>query len=84
MAGLNCGMPSTLAWPIMRDIPNKYLAMGDDWARDGMVLMNRHKVISGECGGAGLGAILALKSSGLGVDENSCVMFVNTEGDTDK
>ena len=34
MSGLNCGLPSTTAWPVLRDMADGYVAFGDAYARD--------------------------------------------------
>ncbi len=96
MVGLNCGQPSPLAWPIVRDAVHLFLAIPDDFAR---LAMRRYyhpsggdpRIVSGESGSAGLAALLALSSSpalaaaraGLGLGGRSRVLLINTEGDTD-
>ena len=88
MAGLNCGTPSSLAWP--------YIERGLDAAvavTDGDDLRAAHDlaalgVAAGPCGAAGLAALrLALLGDGhegrrshLHVDANSTVVFIVTEG----
>lgn len=96
MAGLNCGTPSLLAWPILAAGADLFLAVPDGYAREAMrAYFNPQesdpRVVSGESGAAGLAALLALlrapelneprKSLGLGAD--SRVLLFNTEGDTD-
>lgn len=80
MSGLNCGMPSTTAWPIIRDIANLYITIGDRWAKKAMRKMRDENIVSGEAGAAGVAAILAKSSL---FDENSIVLTINTESDTD-
>jgi diaminopropionate ammonia-lyase len=65
MAGLNCGTPSTLAWEILRQSVDAFLAIPDDYARDAMRLFHRPvggdaQIISGESGSAGLAGLLAI------------------------
>jgi diaminopropionate ammonia-lyase len=96
MAGLNCGTPSLLAWPILAAGSDLFLALNDDRAREAMRAYYRPKagdppIVSGESGAAGLAALLALLHSPeleeprrfLGLGADSRVLLVNTEGDTD-
>lgn len=96
MAGLNCGVPSMVAWPILCAGVEYFLALDDDYARQAMRLLARPQgddpaVIAGESGAAGLAGLLALvgepdlaeSRARLGLDAASTVLLVNTEGDTD-
>lgn len=70
MAGLNCGVPSTIAWPIIRDTTDLFIAIEDSYAREAMRRYyypaadsngkTDSRIISGESGAAGLAALLAL------------------------
>jgi diaminopropionate ammonia-lyase len=96
MAGLNCGTPSHMAWPIIRDSFDLFLAIPDDYA---LKAMRRYyspngddpHIVSGESGAAGLGALLALLKDDslkdarkrLGFDADSRILIFNTEGATD-
>jgi len=91
MAGLNCGIPSLLAWPLIRDAMDLFLAVEDTYAEQAMRLYHRHGVESGESGASTLAGLLALlqapelsearDASGLG--PRSRVLLINTEGATD-
>lgn len=96
MAGLNCGIPSPLAWPIVRDAMHFFLAVGDGYAEQAMRRYNHPlgmdpRIISGESGSSGLAALLALTNSEkltsvrakLPLGPNSRILLLNTEGDTD-
>ena len=96
MAGLNCGIPSPLAWPIVRDAMHFFLAVGDEYARQAMhryyhPLGADPQIISGESGSSGLAALLALTGSEklakvrsqLPLGPDARVLLINTEGDTD-
>ena len=96
MAGLACGEPSPIAWDILKDIVDAYVVVPDYIAAKGMriyatPLAGDPFVISGESGAVTLGALVAiLKENGvdelrdfLGIDEDSQVLFINTEGNTD-
>ena len=91
MAGLNCGMPSLVAWPVMKDSCDLFLAVPDDYVAPAMRAYYREGVTSGESGCATLAGLLALcEESGLeearsrlGLTASSRILLVNTEGDTD-
>jgi diaminopropionate ammonia-lyase len=96
MAGLNCGTPSISAWPFMRDSFDMFVAIIDDYAIEAMrryyhPLPGDQRIISGESGAAGLGALLALMHDDklkdareeLGLGPESRILLFNTEGDTD-
>eukprot|EP00933_Yihiella_yeosuensis_P073448 TRINITY_DN82143_c0_g1_i1.p1 TRINITY_DN82143_c0_g1~~TRINITY_DN82143_c0_g1_i1.p1 ORF type:complete len:418 (-),score=55.16 TRINITY_DN82143_c0_g1_i1:130-1230(-) len=91
MQGLNCGVPSTTAWPVLRDLCDGYLAVGDRYAKDAVrFLKEEEDVVSGESGCAGIAGVMAamgseknLSLSDLGLGEDSVILFVSTESDTD-
>jgi diaminopropionate ammonia-lyase len=91
MAGLNCGVPSPVTWPIIRDGMDFFLAIPDRYAPEAMRLYAEEGVVSGESGASGLAGLLALKTSHnlaeaaakLGLNEKARVLLINTEGDTD-
>ena len=96
MAGLNCGEPCTITWPILRDFADWYFKCPDYVSAYGMRLLaapedSDPKVVSGESGAVTTGLVnliagkpeyAALKEK-LGLDENSVVLCFSTEGDTD-
>lgn len=91
MSGLNCGLPSTTAWPIMRDYVDLFVAVSDEWAREAVrnLYHSEKSIVVGESGAAGLAGLLACidcpdTAGGLGLNKDSCVLIVNTEGATDK
>lgn len=91
MVGLACGIPSAVAWPIIRDGMNFFLAIPDSYAVSAMREYFKEGITSGESGCAGLAALLALVRDDrlpaakreLGIDKNCRVLLINTEGDTD-
>lgn len=88
MAGLNCGTPSVVAWPYVSSGFDCYVALGDGRARDGMKLLAREGMVSGETGAAGLGGLLELLSvkehaEHLRLNQDSSVLVISTEGATD-
>lgn len=96
MAGLNCGVPSPLAWPIVRDAVPFFLSVGDRYAEQAMrhyyrPLGDDPQIISGESGSSGLAALLALTTNKklakvrakLPLGPQARVLLINSEGDTD-
>lgn len=96
MAGLACGEPNIVTWETLRDFATAYVSCPDYVSANGVrILANPigedKKVISGESGSVGVGLIDLLMSkpeleelkNALGLNENSVVLFFNTEGDTD-
>lgn len=90
MAGLNCGAPSTAAWPAMRSGIDGFVAVEDEQARVAMRLLAAEGVVSGESGAAGLAGLLELCEGAsraaawprLGL-EGARVLLLSTEGATD-
>jgi len=91
MAGLNCGIPSPVTWPFVRDGMDFFLAVPDHFAIEAMRIYAREGVVSGESGASGLAGLLALMTrlklkeavQKLGLGLQSRVLLINTEGDTD-
>ncbi len=91
MAGLNCGMPSLLAWPVIRGSFRGFLAIDDEYARAAMRGLAAEGVVSGESGAAGVAGLLAFAGepelaaarAKLGLDAGARVLAVSTEGATD-
>lgn len=91
MAGLCCGVPSLVAWPIIAQGIDVFVAIDDEWAREAMRALARAGVVSGETGAAGLAGLLALLSGPvreqhrqlLGLTSESRVVVISTEGMTD-
>jgi diaminopropionate ammonia-lyase len=88
MAGLNCGTPSSLAWPFLRDGLDAAVAVGDDAAARAVADLGDLDVSSGPSGAAALaGARAALtgpgsgtRRAGLGIGNGSVVVLLSTEG----
>lgn len=88
MAGLNCGTPSSVAWPSISARTSVFLAIDDDLAGEAMQVLAKAGVIAGESGAAGLAGLLAAASDShvrdaMGLDEDSRILTINTEGATD-
>jgi len=88
MAGLNCGMPSPVAWPMVSTGFDWFVAGGDDLATTGMRLLADQGIVSGESGACTIGALAAV-SAGAGHDQglrlrsDDVVLVLSTEGATD-
>ncbi len=90
MAGLNCGTPSSAAWPAMRDGIDAFIAVDDALAMRAMQELAEAGVTAGESGAAGLAGLLELlrpehrdARARLGMGGASRVLLLNTEGATD-
>jgi diaminopropionate ammonia-lyase len=96
LSGLNCGTPSTIAWKILKDGVDLFLAIPDDYAIKAMQNLyfpfrNDTQIFAGESGAAGLGGLTALASEEslqkvkkkIGLNRQSRVLIINTEGVTD-
>ncbi|KAK3264323.1 hypothetical protein CYMTET_26929, partial [Cymbomonas tetramitiformis] len=94
IAGLACGVPSALGWPILAGhVDGGFCWLSDGLAANGMRALAREGVEAGECGGAAIGLLQRLMAPGcprakavrerLGLGEASRVLVFNTEGATD-
>lgn len=97
MAGLACGEPATIGWEVLKDYADYFLSCPDYVAAQGMRILGNplkgdKKIIAGESGAAGFGLVseilrnteLDWLKKELGIDENSILLFFNSEGDTDQ
>lgn len=82
MAGLNCGTPSPVAWPDMRDGLEVVVTVTDADTQDAMRALAAAGIESGESGAAGLAGLLA-HGPALGLDADDRVLVISTEGATD-
>ena len=93
MAGLSCGEPSPMAWEILVQEATDFLTIPDAIVAPTVRLLARahaddEKVEAGESAVAGLAALIALQhnaslSATLGLNENSRVLLIGSEGVTD-
>lgn len=95
MAGLSCGNPNTVSWPLLRDYASAYFSCPDYIAADGMRILaaplrGDTPVLSGESGAVttGLAQWIMQTPEGaearerLGLNGNSRLLLISTEGDT--
>jgi diaminopropionate ammonia-lyase len=96
MAGLNCGTPCKITWPILRDYAEFFITCEDAVAARGMRtyaagLNGDPAIVSGESGAATLGALERILSDGglaevkaaMQLNADSVILLISTEGDTD-
>ena len=88
MAGLNCGVVSSLSLPVLSSGVDCFVAIDDERAREGMRLLAKAGLVAGETGAAGLGGLIELLArvetrARLGLTSASRVLLICTEGATD-
>ena len=90
MAGLNCGRPSPVAWPVVSHAFDWFSAIDDEDTVTAMRELAKDGVVSGETGAASLAAVLGLARgrddgghAALGLGPEATVVVISTEGATD-
>lgn len=97
MAGLACGEPCTIGWDVLKGYSDAFIRCPEYAAADGMRILavpvkGDESVTAGESGAAAFGAManilmdaeFAEWKKALQLDENSRILCISTEGDTDK
>ncbi|MDD2633932.1 MAG: diaminopropionate ammonia-lyase [Bacteroidales bacterium] len=97
MAGLNCETPSMSAWDLLKSGADYSIKVSDDYAK--MAIRELYfptgsdkRIISGESGVGGFAGFLAILNekefrtikSELEINKNTNILFISTEGNTDK
>ncbi|EGN8438547.1 diaminopropionate ammonia-lyase [Salmonella enterica] len=96
MAGLACGEPNIISWPIIRDNTSCFISADDCLAAKGMRISAAPRpgtdtpFISGESGAIGVGLLYELMNNmyyqdlanRLQLDASAHVLLISTEGDT--
>ncbi len=84
MAGLNCGTPSSMAWPWVSNGFDLFVSVNDEEALEAMRTLARCGIAAGECAAAPLAALKLLHSKRNleGKGEKTVLLFL-TEGVTD-
>ena len=95
MAGLACGEPNTVSWPMLRDNVACFISASDCLAANGMRILaaplsGDPAVVSGESGAIGTGLLYEIMKNPefaplkeqLKLDQNAHVLLISTEGDT--
>lgn len=96
MCGLACGEPNPIGYEILSKYSDVFLSVSDEMTKRGMRLLNKPlkedtKIISGESGAVGMGVLDEIMTNSdydelkkfLGLNENSNVLIISTEGNTD-
>ena len=97
MAGLACGEPCSIGWEVLKGYADAFVRCPEYVAADGMRILaapakGDEAIVAGESGAAGFGCMAhilmdtALKDwkEQLKLDENSRILCISTEGDTDR
>ena len=93
MAGLSCGEPSELAWPILAACASDFLTVPDAWVAPAIDLLaggalGDPPIVAGESAVAGLCGLLGASAhpgiaDAMGLDRSSRILLLGTEGATD-
>jgi len=91
MAGLNCGIPSSIAWPVLKNNTDVFITVSDKYAKDAMRAYYLEDIISGESGASGLAGLLAIIKNKelvnvkmkLNISNTTNILLISTEGNTD-
>lgn len=96
MAGLNCGIPSSSAWEVLKNTIDVSIAIEDEFTEAAIRTLyypaeGDSRVISGESGAGGFAGFLAVMEDeryapvkeALNINRETNVLFYSTEGDTD-
>lgn len=96
MAGLSVGEPNIFAYDVLKDIVNYYITCSNEYSALGMRILGNplpgdQRIISGESGSVGIGMLYAICTldemkevkKEMGINEESEILFISTEGDTD-
>lgn len=92
MAGLACGEPSLIAWPVLDQGARAFLSIPDTLAEEAMRLLASGqagaRLTIGESGVAGLAGLICAaqdpqQRAALGLGPDSVVLLIGSEGDTD-
>lgn len=97
MAGLCCGIPCTVAWRLLKHCADFFVSMPDSVAANGMRILGAPmgddpRIISGESGASTFGLVSEILrkpenrfiKNALGIDAQSNIVCISTEGDTDR
>lgn len=85
MNGLNCGTPSTIAWPVLQAGLDAAIGISEAESAAAVVELTAQDVSSGPCGAATLAALHAIladpdKCAALGLGASTTIVLISTEG----
>ncbi|KAF7560065.1 hypothetical protein G7046_g4086 [Stylonectria norvegica] len=84
MAGLDCGTPSTIAWPLLQSGVDASLTISDYEAHEAALYLKTKGVSAGPCGASPLAALRRLSEEDkatLGLSQDSVIVLLSTEGE---
>ena len=84
MSGLNCGVPSPLAWPAVSRGIDRFVVIEDERTRRAMRDLARSGVVAGECGAAGLAGLHTLQEIEFLPPGSKRALIISSEGATDR
>ena len=97
MAGLSCGEPCPIGWEMLKRYADHFVSVPDFVAAKGMRILGNpvgddRRIISGESGAVTTGLVAELMMNErlstlrreIGLDKDSRVLCISTEGDTDR
>lgn len=96
MAGLNCGIPSSTAWKILRATTDAAMEIEDSWAENAIRRLyyptgGDPRITAGESGAGGMAGLIAMMTDprfeglkqALEISSDSRILVYSTEGATD-
>jgi len=83
MAGLNCGIASPVAWPLVSRGIDAFIAVEDERARQAVRALADEGIVAGECGAAGLAGLMTWQEAFGGDLGGKRALVIITEGATD-
>jgi diaminopropionate ammonia-lyase len=84
MSGLNCGVPSPLAWPLVSGGIDVFVAVDDDRVRQAVRDLASAGIAAGECGAAGLAGLSLLRERDAIPASTRRALVISSEGVTDR
>ena len=83
MDGLNCGTVSPISWPILKQGVDASVTITDKQCHEAIQYLHAHGVNAGPCGAGALAAlrkVATMEPSAIGLDADSVVVLLSTEG----
>ena len=83
MEGMNCGMVSSISWPLLQAGVDASSTISDYESHAAVLYLQKHGIEAGPCGSAALAAIRRLSpldKTALGLSKDSVIVLLCTEG----
>lgn len=84
MAGLNCGIPSAISWPLLANGINAFATIDDQRAVEARCLLLSDGIVAGECGAAALAGMIRWGDELAAHLSGKRALIIVTEGITDR